>query len=105
VPFPGNLGAIATGVSAVLSGIASAKSALTAAPALASGGLAFGETLATVGDNPNAATNPEVIAPLDKLRGMMGGEQSINITVNGEIQGDKLKMLLDKVSRSRGLTA
>jgi hypothetical protein len=43
--------------------------------ALAEGGLAFGPTLATVGDNPGARSNPEVIAPLDKLKGMMGNLQ------------------------------
>jgi len=37
-------------------------------PALAQGGLAFGPTTAIVGDNPGARANPEVIAPLDKLK-------------------------------------
>lgn len=43
-------------------------------PKLATGGLAFGETLATVGDNPNARVDPEVISPLSKLKDMMGGQ-------------------------------
>lgn len=72
IPFPGNIGAIATGVSAVVSGIASAHAALSKAPALAKGGLAFGPTMALVGDNARASTDPEVIAPLSKLQGMMG---------------------------------
>lgn len=42
-------------------------------PKLANGGLAFGETQAVVGDNPNAATDPEVIAPLSRLQDMFGG--------------------------------
>lgn len=53
-------------------------------PALATGGLAFGPTLATVGDNPNARVNPEVIAPLDKLKSMMGGDR---VTVTGRLDG------------------
>lgn len=40
--------------------------------ALAKGGLAFGETMALVGDNPGAQFDPEVIAPLSKLKDMMG---------------------------------
>ncbi len=40
-------------------------------PKLAKGGLAFGETLAMVGDNPNARLDPEVIAPLSKLEKMI----------------------------------
>ena len=40
-------------------------------PKLAKGGLAFGETMSVVGDNPNANVDPEVIAPLSKLKTMM----------------------------------
>lgn len=40
-------------------------------PKLAKGGLAFGPTLAMVGDNKGASSNPEVIAPLDTLKGYM----------------------------------
>lgn len=43
---------------------------------LAKGGLAFGPTLAMVGDNKGAASNPEVIAPLDKLESMMSGDDN-----------------------------
>lgn len=50
------------------------------APALAGGGLAFGPTLAMVGDNANARIDPEVIAPLSKLQGMGGGD----VNVRGE---------------------
>jgi len=41
-------------------------------PKLAKGGLAYGPTLAVVGDNRGAASNPEVIAPLSELQTMMG---------------------------------
>lgn len=47
------------------------KSARENAPALAKGGLAYGATYAMVGDNPNAAVDPEVIAPLSKLKTML----------------------------------
>ena len=53
-------------------------------PKLAQGGLAYGPTLATVGDNRNASVNPEVIAPLDKLQSMIGGS---NVTVTGRLDG------------------
>jgi hypothetical protein len=43
------------------------------APALAQGGMAYGPTMAMVGDNPNAHDDPEVISPLSKLKGMIGG--------------------------------
>lgn len=47
--------------------------AVTAAgiPMLAEGGVASGPTLAMVGEYAGASSNPEVIAPLDKLRGLL----------------------------------
>lgn len=46
-------------------------------PRLANGGLATAPTLAMVGDNKNARTDPEVIAPLSKLEGMLGDNSEI----------------------------
>lgn len=40
----------------------------TLVPKLAKGGLAFGPTLALVGDNKNAKNDPELITPLSKLK-------------------------------------
>ena len=56
-------------------------------PALAQGGLAFGESLALVGDNRNARMDPEVIAPLSKLEQMMGGG---SMEVYGIIRGEDI---------------
>lgn len=42
-------------------------------PAFAKGGLVYGDTLAQVGEYANAKSNPEVIAPLDKLQSIIGG--------------------------------
>ena len=40
-----------------------------------------------VGDNPNAGVDPEVIAPLSKLKDMMvgSGTTNVNITLTGEL--------------------
>lgn len=50
-------------------------------PRLARGGLAYGPTLAMVGDNRGAVADPEVIAPLSKLESIMGGgdTQVVNV--------------------------
>jgi len=51
----------------------------------ADGGLVTGATLAMVGEGPGTSlSNPEVIAPLDKLQQMMGGG---NVTVTGRLDG------------------
>tara|TARA_R110000737_G_scaffold76921_3_gene107821 strand:+ start:1574 stop:3991 length:2418 start_codon:yes stop_codon:yes gene_type:complete len=69
-----------------------------AMPQLASGGLAFGETMSIVGDNKNAAIDPEVIAPLSKLKQYMGGGST---NVYGRISGDDIVISNTRASRDR----
>lgn len=54
------------------------KNAEESVPALASGGLAYGKTLALVGDNANAAVDPEVIAPLSKLQAILPSAKDLS---------------------------
>ena len=73
--------------------------AVTAAgiPMLAEGGIASGPTLAMVGEYAGASGNPEVIAPLDKLRGMLAGPATLDFgNVKFEIEGRKLVAILAK---------
>jgi tape measure domain-containing protein len=65
------------------------------APALAQGGLATGPTMALVGDNRNARVDPEVIAPLSKLKSMMG-DMGIGGTLETRISGNDLIILLNR---------
>lgn len=69
-------------------------------PALAQGGLAFGPTMAMVGDNQNASVDPEVIAPLSKLQGMMGGA---SVQVTGKISGRDILLTSERnaIDRNR----
>tara|TARA_R110002167_G_scaffold366154_1_gene593294 strand:- start:15098 stop:17491 length:2394 start_codon:yes stop_codon:yes gene_type:complete len=64
-------------------------------PALKEGGLAFGPTAALVGDNVGAASDPEVIAPLSKLNGMLGGG-SQKVIVEGVIRGEDIWLTNNK---------
>ena len=68
-------------------------------PALAKGGLAYGPQLAMVGDNPGAATDPEVIAPLSKLQGIMGRSQEITGVVR--VAGSDLLIMLENAQRNQ----
>ena len=65
------------------------------APKLAEGGLATGPTMALVGDNRNARVDPEVIAPLSKLKSMMG-DMGIGGTLETRISGNDLIILLNR---------
>lgn len=70
-------------------------------PKLAQGGIAYGPTMAIFGEYANAATNPEVVAPLDKLRGMIADVVGVGMggKVVFEIEGRKLIGIMDKESR------
>jgi tape measure domain-containing protein len=65
------------------------------APKLAEGGLAYGPTMATVGDNKNASVDPEVIAPLSKLKSMMG-DMGVGGSLETRISGNDLIILLNR---------
>lgn len=67
-------------------------------PALAEGGLIYGPSLALVGDNKNASIDPEVVAPLSKLKGMLGGNA---VEVYGRISGDDIVLSNSRASRDR----
>ena len=41
-------------------------------PKFANGGIAYGPTLGIFGEYAGAANNPEVVAPLDKLKSLIG---------------------------------
>ena len=73
------------GSSAVKGGLGSFLGAGMGVPQMADGGMFTGASLAMVGEGAGtSAINPEVVAPLDKLRDMMGGG---NVTVTGRLDG------------------
>jgi tape measure domain-containing protein len=85
--------AIAAGIALVAIGTAIKNGIAT--PKLAEGALAFGPTMATVGDNRNARVDPEVIAPLSKLKSMMG-DMGVGGTLETRISGNDLIILLNR---------
>lgn len=69
-------------------------------PALAEGGLATGPTMALVGDNRNARVDPEVIAPLSKLKSMLGDIGSSGGVLETRISGNDLIILLNRSQKT-----
>ena len=69
-------------------------------PQMASGGIVSGPVIAQVGEYAGAQHNPEVIAPLDKLQAMMGG-QSVQVT--GKISGRDILLTSERnaIDRNR----
>lgn len=85
-------------------------------PKLAKGGLAYAPTLAMVGDNRNVGTDPEVIAPLSKLKDIIGegGDMTevvlllreileflkgLNLIAKGEVDGKTLYRLIVQLNK------
>jgi len=71
--------------------------------AFADGGIVSGPTAALVGEYAGARTNPEVIAPLDKLQSMMGGAGG-NVTVTGRISGRDILLSNERANFERNRT-
>ena len=94
---PGGIAAaVAVGVGAIVGGQLLMNKAAEL-PKLAKGGLAYGPTIAMVGDNPGAASDPEVIAPLSKLRSYMGAQRLQLVgNVEFELHGDVARAVLNR---------
>ncbi len=93
IPFVGPVLAVAA--------IASVLAAIAAIPKFADGGIAYGPTLAIFGEYAGASSNPEVVAPLDRLRNIIGNQGGTGGKVVFEIEGRKLVGILQKESRIR----
>ena len=94
IPFAGF--GIGAGFVAAMEGVLAAVGNI---PALAEGGIASGPTLALVGEYPGASGNPEVIAPLNKLREMLDDSRESEFgRVEFRIKGRTLSGILEKVT-------
>ena len=68
---------------------------------MASGGIVSGPTAILAGEYGGARTNPEVIAPLDKLQSMIQGSGGGNVTVTGRISGKDIVLSNERAGRDR----
>jgi len=106
------IGAIAAGIALIALGTAvKARAAKIAQgggqgniPTFANGGIVSGTTLGIMGEYTGAKQNPEVIAPLNKLQGILDSRQAQQVNVGGEfkIQGQDLVVALQRADRNRG---
>jgi hypothetical protein len=96
--------AIAVGVAAIAAGTAIKNMASKKNPVskFANGGIVSGPTMGLMGEYPGAKSNPEVIAPLDKLKGLIGGGGGG--TLEARISGNDLLILMNKAQRNNNTT-
>lgn len=99
LPFPANIIAIGAAIAAAIA-------AFSVIPKFANGGVVSGRTLAEVGEYPGASSNPEVIAPLSKLKDMIGGTgmANVRVEVGGKMQldGDTAYLQLKNYGKRTG---
>lgn len=69
----------------------------------AKGGIVSTPTMGLMGEYPGARSNPEVIAPLDKLKGMIGdrGGQSVQVGGSFTLKGQDLVVALQRANNQR----
>lgn len=82
---------------AVAGATTAAQVALIASQPLAKGGIAYGETLATIGEYPGAQSNPEVVAPLDKLQNIL------TQVISEKIDFDKVNSIDESIYSEKNL--
>lgn len=93
--------AIGAGIALVAAGAVVRSVANKGVTAFADGGIVSGPTLGLMGEYPGASSNPEVIAPLSKLQGMLdirGG--NMNGTLETRVSGRDLLILLNREERA-----
>ncbi len=91
------LGPIASlALSGVVGGLAGGLFKRLVATKFADGGIVSGPTHALVGEYPGARSNPEVIAPLSKLKSMIGGGAPASMQVYGMIRGNDIYLSSEK---------
>lgn len=95
VMFPANIAAIAAGVATVIASFAKM-------PKFANGGIISGPTIGLMGEYSGASNNPEVVAPLNKLKSMLGDVGGgMDGRVQFEIKGRKLVGVLARENSIR----
>lgn len=92
--------AVGAGI-ALIAGATAVRNAVEAGPqytAFADGGIVSGPTLGLMGEYPNARSNPEVIAPLDKLQGMLNTNEG-GYVASTTISGRDLAIVLERYNK------
>ena len=90
------------GIAAAVGLTATMVSTMSSLPKFAEGGIAYGPTLGLFGEYAGASHNPEVVAPLDRLRSLIAPQESGGGSVRFRIEGRDLVGVLQKVHRHNG---
>lgn len=84
------------GIILALAAVAGMVATMLSLPKFAKGGIAFGPTVGMFGEYPGAANNPEVVAPLSRLKSLLGDSGNGGGEVEFRIKGRRLVGVLAK---------
>ncbi|MGL4994450.1 MAG: phage tail tape measure protein [Bacteroidales bacterium] len=87
-----------------VAGVAGIIAAMASIPKFANGGIVSGPTLAMVGEYPGASNDPEVIAPLSKLRKLIESDGAGSGVAEFRIKGRSLVAVMNKEQSIRSRT-
>lgn len=82
------------GPALAIAAVAAVLASLTGLPKFANGGIIYGPTMGLMGEYAGASNNPEVVAPLNKLRGILGNNGGGEVKFR--IEGRELVGILNK---------
>ena len=90
-------------LAAVVGALGAAQIAtIAAAPIpMAKGGILTGPTNILAGEYMGARNNPEIIAPLDKLKNLIGGQTNINLQGAFRLTGNDLILAVEQANKNR----
>lgn len=91
---------VGVGIAAGL--VATMLAIIASLPKFAEGGIAYGPTLGLFGEYSGAKSNPEVVAPLNRLRSLIGAGDGLGGKVEFEIRGDRLYGVLQRRANLMG---
>ena len=69
-------------------------------PALADGGILYGPSTVLAGEYPGAQSNPEIIAPLDRLEEIINKNPAL-VQVVGRISGNDILLINERAQNNR----
>jgi len=96
------IGAIVAGLALITAAAAVKSKMAQGVPAFADGGIVSGPTLGLMGEYPGARSNPEVIAPLDKLQSMINtGGSSGELVASTRFDGRDLWLAVNRYEKDK----
>lgn len=98
--FKANSSIPVVGLVLAAAGIAAMIAMMATLPKFADGGIAYGPTVGLFGEYAGARSNPEVVAPLDRLQGLLGGEAGAG-ELTCRVKGSDLEFIYNRRRRKK----